>query len=124
MVAKPLLIFGDGEQARDFVFVKDVVRGLVAAGSAPQVSGHVYNIAAGRPTTILELAQVLSEVAGASLSVEHFPVRPGDIVDSWADISAARIDLGFSATTLLEGGLRETMRRFERKGAVCAGAVR
>jgi UDP-glucose 4-epimerase len=102
---RPLPIYGDGEQTRDFTFVSDVVRGLVAAGTAAGISGRVYNVAGGRPVSVVALGRAL---AGGSAKFDHRPPRPGDIRDSWADVSAARRDLGFAAAVSLEEGLRQT----------------
>jgi UDP-glucose 4-epimerase len=102
---RPLPIYGDGEQTRDFTFVSDVVRGLVAAGTAAGISGRVYNVAGGHPVSVAALGRAL---AGGSAKFDHRPSRPGDIRDSWADVSAARRDLGFVAAVPLEEGLRQT----------------
>lgn len=101
-------IFGDGAQTRDFVFVGDVVRGLLAGGATPGVSGRVYNLASGKAVSVFHLARLLARVLGKPAEIEFLPARPGDIRDSAADVSSARRDLGFSAETTLLGGLRET----------------
>jgi UDP-glucose 4-epimerase len=111
---EPLLIFGDGRQTRDFTFVGDVVRGILAAGSAPGVSGRVYNLASGRQTSVLEVAETLERLMGRRARYDHQTPRPGDIRDSWADISAAQRDLGFSPGTRLEEGLRITVDWFQK----------
>jgi len=103
-------LFGDGDQTRDFIFVGDVVRGILAAGETPGVSGRVYNLAAGRGVSVFELVRVLGGIVGGPVEVEFLREREGDIRKSWADVSAARRDLGFSAETSLEAGLRETVR--------------
>jgi UDP-glucose 4-epimerase len=103
---RPFPVHGDGLQTRDFTFVGDVVRGILAAGRTPGVSGRVYNIAAGRPISVRDLAREVARILGAPDAVEVLPPRPGDIRDSWADVSAARRDLGFAARVSLEEGLR------------------
>jgi UDP-glucose 4-epimerase len=110
---RPFPIYGDGLQTRDFTFVGDVVEGILAAGRAPGVSGRVYNIAAGRPVSVRDLARVLAGILGVPDAVEARPPRPGDIRDSWADVSAARRDLGFAARVPLEEGLRRTAQALE-----------
>jgi UDP-glucose 4-epimerase len=106
---KRLPVFGDGGQTRDFVYVGDVVRALLLAGSVPGISGRVYNIAGGRPVSVLDMGRALAASMGATPEFEFLPPRPGDIRDSVADVSAARRDLGFSAAVALEDGLRRTM---------------
>ncbi|HXG60036.1 MAG TPA: NAD-dependent epimerase/dehydratase family protein [Planctomycetota bacterium] len=110
---RPFPIYGDGLQTRDFTFVGDVVEGILAAGRAPGVSGRVYNIAAGRPVSVRDLARVLAAILGVPDAVEARPPRPGDIRDSWADVSAARRDLGFAPRVPLEEGLRRTAQALE-----------
>jgi len=106
---KRLPVFGDGLQTRDFAFVSDVVRGLLLAGSVAGISGRVYNIAGGRPVSVLETGRALAALLGRAADFEFLPPRPGDIRDSLADVSAARRDLGFSASVPLEEGLRRTL---------------
>ena len=108
---KPMPVNGDGGQTRDFTFVADVVRGLLLAGSVAGISGRVYNTAGGRPVSVLELGTSLARLVGKPPEFEFRPPRAGDIRDSFADVSAARRDLGFSASTPLEEGLRRTLER-------------
>ena len=114
LAGRPLPVYGDGAQTRDFTFVGDVVRGIILAGEAPGVSGRVYNLAGGRPVAVAELGRVLGELLGREAAMEFRPPRPGDIRDSWADVSAARRDLGFEASTTVEEGLRATLEWFRR----------
>jgi len=111
---RPLPVYGDGNQTRDFTFVGDVVRGIILAGTVPGVSGRVYNLAGGRPVSVATLAETLARLLGRRAEVEHLPPRPGDIRDSWADVAAARRDLGFAAATPIEEGLRVTVSWFLR----------
>ncbi len=106
---RPMPVFGDGGQTRDFTFVGDVVRGILLAGRAPGVSGRTYNLAGGRPVAVSELARTLAALAGVRPGIELLPPRAGDIRDSWADVEAARRDLGFDAPTPLAEGLRRTL---------------
>lgn len=118
----PVPIFGDGTQSRDFTYVGDVVRGMAAAGMAERLFSPVYNIASGRPTTVLELAQAVSRVAGREVRIDHGPKRPGDVVHSWANVSQARLDLGFAAETRIEAGIRATLE-WARRGAKAGTAA-
>jgi len=121
---KPLKIYGDGEQTRDFIYVGDAARGMAAAGSLDHAPGACYNIASGKPTSVLELARAMSRVVEAPLVLKHVPARGGDIHQSWADISRARKDLGFTANTTLEEGLLATLNWFEERSRVESGAPR
>lgn len=120
---KPPLIFGDGSQTMDFVYVPDIARANVLAAGSGVTSG-VYNIASGSETSLLELAQALLRAMGSDLGVEHGPDRPvNGVTRRLADTTAARRDLGFEARTTLEQGLRELVKWWRpRREAVAAGA--
>jgi UDP-glucose 4-epimerase len=111
-------IFGDGLQSRDFTYVADVARGMMAAGLAENLPSPVYNIASGKPTTVAKLAETIVRVAGKAAKVEHLAKRPGDVLHSWADVSLATRDLGFTADTSLEDGLRTTIEWHSKPGPV------
>jgi UDP-glucose 4-epimerase len=106
---QPMTVNGDGGQTRDFTYVGDVVRGIMAAGSASGVSGRVYNLAGGRPVTVKEMAEALAHCLGVPARMEFRPPRPGDIRDSFADVEAARRELGFEARVGLAEGLKATV---------------
>jgi UDP-glucose 4-epimerase len=103
----PPLIFGDGRQTMDFIHTRDVARAnILAAGSG--VREGVYNVASGEETSLLQLAEALLRAMDSGLEVEHGPDRAiNGVVRRLADVSAARLDLGFAAETGLEDGLRE-----------------
>ena len=109
---EPLPVYGDGGQTRDFTFVSDVVKGILAAGRVPGVSGRIYNLAGGRPVSVADLGRTLAELFGVDPRLKHLPPRPGDIRDSWAEVSPARRDLGWTAKTALKDGLRVTVEAF------------
>jgi len=102
----PLTIEGDGEQTRDFVHVRDVVRANLLAATTDRV-GEPFNVATGRSVTVRELAETIVEVTDSDSEITHVDPRPGDIRHSEADISAAREALGYEPTVSLEEGLRE-----------------
>ena len=101
---RPTVVYGDGEQTRDFVHVSDVVRANLAAAVAPleQVGGRAFNIGTGRRTTVNWLVAALGLPEG---SVSRAPARSGDIRHSVADVSLAEEVLGFRARVALEQGL-------------------
>jgi UDP-glucose 4-epimerase len=103
---EPIVIFGDGEQTRDFVNVRDVARANYLAAMADGVSG-AFNIASGTYVTIRDLARSISEASGVAPCVEYAEPRPGDVRHSLANIAAARDALGYRPGTALETGLRE-----------------
>jgi len=109
---KAMPVYGDGGQTRDFTFVLDVVEGLILAGSAPGVSGRIYNLAGGRPVSVLEMGRALARLCGKPADFEFRPPRAGDIRDSFAAVDAAERDLAFRARIPLEEGLGRTVPEF------------
>jgi UDP-glucose 4-epimerase len=105
---EPVTIFDDGEQSRDFTYVDNVVDANLLAGDAKGASGRIFNISAGSPTSVDELAETIGKLLGKDAAREYLPPRPGDLRDSWADVSEAREGLGFEPSVPLEEGLRRT----------------
>ncbi len=103
------VIFGDGEQSRDFTYVENVVNANMAALEVPGIGGRVYNIACGHGITLNEIASRLRDEVGAEVEIEYGPERAGDVRHSMADISAARADLGYEPTVTLEEGVHRTV---------------
>ncbi|HEX7295743.1 MAG TPA: SDR family oxidoreductase [Pyrinomonadaceae bacterium] len=101
---EPLVIYGDGEQTRDFVNVEDVARANLLAAQAEGVSG-VFNIASGVTTTINKLVEILRDVSDVDIAVRHQPSRKGEVRDSLADISAAAKAIGYDARVGIRDGL-------------------
>ncbi len=106
---EPITVNGDGEQVRDFVYVKDLVRYLTAAMERPQPGAPVYNVCTGTPTSVNRLAEVLAAVAGKPLDRRTGPARPGDIRVSIGDPSRLVAAFGMACETSLEDGLRDTL---------------
>jgi nucleoside-diphosphate-sugar epimerase len=103
------VIFGDGEQSRDFTFVSDVVRAnLLAAGAPEGAWGRAYNVARGGGVTVNALARAIRDACGGGPEPVHAPERRGDILHSRADSSAAASAFGFRAEVTLEEGIRRT----------------
>lgn len=111
---KPLTIFGDGKQSRDFVYVKDVVAAnLLAARS--EAAGEAYNVCSGHETTILDLLEELSEISPRQPEVRFDPPRPGDIYRSLGSPAKAKEAFGFEAQTSLAEGLGHTVKWMQEK---------
>jgi len=118
-----IVIFGDGEQTRDFVFVEDVARATVSACEAEGAAGEVFNIGRGEEVKINDLAEAVMEVTGVEGKVVHGPPRPGDVRASLADITKAEKLLGYSPRVSLKEGLARTAEWFRRKYGEKAGGV-
>jgi UDP-glucose 4-epimerase len=105
------MIFGDGRQTRDYVFVADVVAANLAAASHPEAHG-VYNIGTGRECSVLEVLAALRRAAGLGdddLQPEFAPARLGELQRSALDVSRARAELGFTAQADLDDGMGRTL---------------
>jgi UDP-glucose 4-epimerase len=106
---RPLTIFGDGGQTRDFVYVGDVVCAIMAA-LGDGASRVVANVGTGGEITVLELARTIAQLCGGQSAIEHAPERAGEILKSCARVDRLREALGVAAQTKLVDGLRETLR--------------
>jgi UDP-glucose 4-epimerase len=102
------VIYGDGEQTRDFVYVQDVVAANLRAATEKSAAGRVFNIGTGHTITVSGLWQSVAKLAGIALSPEYQAARDGDILHSVAAIDAARQHLGFAPEVGFEDGLTRT----------------
>lgn len=105
---KAPVIYGDGQQSRDFTFVADVVRANMLAATAPIEGAIALNIGAGSTTTVTALAEMIIELMGKPLKPEYGEPRPGDVRFSRADFSRAKGALGWEATVQVRDGLSRT----------------
>jgi UDP-N-acetylglucosamine/UDP-N-acetyl-alpha-D-glucosaminouronate 4-epimerase len=103
------IVFGDGQQSRDFTYVGNVVQGNLLAADAPDVAGQVFNVANGRATSLLELIAALNRFLDLDIQPIHQPPRTGDIRESLADITSARRCLGYEPQVDFEEGLRRSI---------------
>jgi UDP-glucose 4-epimerase len=103
------MIYGDGLQTRDFVFVGDVVQALIASAMSSPAAGKVFNVGTGQSVTINGLWDMIANLSGSEAKPLHAPPRPGDVLHSLSAIESARADLGFAPRVNLEKGLEITM---------------
>lgn len=108
---EPLLVFGDGSQTRDFVYVGDVCEGIASAMTSG-LGGVVVQLGSGVESPVIDVAKAVIEKFGVDVGVEHRPERVGDIVRNSADISLARELFGYGPSTSLDRGLTETIAWF------------
>jgi UDP-glucose 4-epimerase len=106
-------IYGDGGQSRDFVYVGDIVRALLAAAGR---SGGPYNVGTGQDTTVGELHAACAAVAGSTAAPRHEPARLGDIVRSVLDVGLIERELGWHAEVPIDEGLRRTWAWMQEQG--------
>jgi nucleoside-diphosphate-sugar epimerase len=107
--ATPPVVFGNGEQSRDFTFVDNAVAANLLACEAPNASGKVFNIGTGGRVTLNETIALLAKLSGTTLEAKYEPPRDGDIRDSQADITQARELLKYEPAISFEEGLSRTL---------------
>jgi UDP-glucose 4-epimerase len=110
---EPPVIFGDGEQSRDFTYIDNVVDANLAALTSADAPGRVYNIACNDRITLNQLATELGEIMGAAVKPVHAAPRPGEVRHSQAAIDQAQADLGYEPRISLREGLKRTVAAFE-----------
>ena len=116
LAGKPLVVYGDGSQTRDFVFVEDLSEGIRHALDVDRT--EVIQLGVGQPTSINELIELMRGVVGEDrISVQYEGFRAGEIVNTYCDISKARRILGYDPRTALENGLRRTWAWFTENAA-------
>ncbi len=111
---RPLTIYGDGEQTRDFLFVEDLCRAIIAAMTSKLPFGQPIQLGTGQETSVNTLVHLMRQVVGAQQFPEviHAPARPGEVWRNFMNISRARQYLNFSPTTDLPAGLQKTWQWF------------
>lgn len=119
-------IHGDGQQTRDFTYVKNAVLANICAAEQPakRCSGAAVNVGAGSRTSLLQLVQQVSILAGRNVDVRHGPARVGDVRDSLADLQRAIVAIGYAPVVSLEDGIRETWNWVRRHDVAVASRSR
>jgi UDP-glucose 4-epimerase len=107
---KPLIIFGDGCQTRDFIYVDDVVDASILALENEDDSGKILNVCTGKPVSINELASTVEEITQKDLGILHYESRKGDVYHSYGSPLKAREAIGFTARTSLREGLTKLVK--------------
>jgi UDP-glucose 4-epimerase len=111
---KSPMIFGDGEQSRDFSYIDNVVSANLLAAKAPKAPGEVFNVACGERITLNALTEEMKKILNADVEVKHGEPRVGDIKHSLADISKAQELLGYEVKVNVIEGLKKTIDYFTR----------
>ena len=117
LAGTPPVVFGDGEQSRDFTYVDNVVDGTTRAMTALGIGGKVFNIAAGRRVTLNELLAELAQLIGTDVEPRYEAPRPADVRHSEASVALAERELGYQPSVPVEEGLRRTLDRFDVSAA-------
>jgi len=111
------VVYGDGLQSRDFTYVSNNVEANLLAVAAPDVAGHVFNIAVGRRYTLLDLIAILNDILGTRIEPVFAPSRPGDVKHSLADVGLARERMGYTVNLDFEAGLEKAVAWYREHGA-------
>ena len=116
LAGKPMVIFGDGTQTRDFTYVSDTARGILLAGLSDAAIGKTINLGSGAEIQVNDLARLVAEVIERpGATVQHIEPRPGDVLRLYADPSRAREWLGFAPRVSLREGLRQLKVWYEQQ---------
>ncbi len=108
LAGKPLQVFGDGSQERDFIYVDDIVNGLIKAQNQEALNkSSIFNLCSGKGTSLNELIDILSNTLNIQTNIEYLPSRPGDIYKSIGDPTKARNIIEFSADISIKDGLKK-----------------
>lgn len=113
LLKKPIIIYGDGRQTRDFIFVRDVADATIAIYNEPRARRKQINIAAGKETSVLDLVHTIVDIMHADTKIVYKPARQGDVRRHFADISLAKKLINFQPSTDIEQGLRETVEWYK-----------
>lgn len=114
LAGNDLVVYGDGTQARDFLYIGDLVEGIRSAMESTEVGP--YQLGSGKPTTLNELIDVIRVVTKKpDIKVNYEDFRSGEIHQTWCDISKAKNSFGFNPDTSLEVGLTETWNWFQQQ---------
>lgn len=104
---EPLTLFGDGAMSRDYTYIDDIVRGVLAAYDRIDRHGYrVWNLGGNSPVSLAEMVAVVERVVGKAALTEMAPMQPGDVLRTWADLARSRADLDYSPTVPFEEGVR------------------
>lgn len=112
LAGKQPVVFGDGEQSRDFTFIDNAVQANLLATTAADAPGKYFNVACGARFTLNELLDMLRSILDCNIQAKYTPPRQGDILHSYADIKRARKDLGYDPKIMFEEGLKKTVKWF------------
>jgi len=105
LTQRPFVVFGDGQQTRDFSYVGDIVVATIAAATADLNGERIINVGGGSPASLSEVISLVEQLTGRRLEVQHVATEHGDVRDTSADITLARRLLGFAPSMTLASGL-------------------
>ena len=114
--SKPLTIYGDGQQTRDFTYVGDIVKGIILASETDEDEFEIYNLGSGRTYRVLDVIKILEEVTGLEAKLSFEEPKAGDVPHTHADISKASRKLGYKPEVDLREGIEKFISWFKKEG--------
>jgi UDP-glucuronate 4-epimerase len=108
---RPITVFGDGSQSRDFTYVDDIARGTISA--LRPVGYEIFNLGSDQPLQLSDLIVLIEKLTGQKAVVDYRPWHPADMMATWADISKARAELGWAPQTSFEAGMQKLVSWYE-----------
>jgi UDP-glucose 4-epimerase len=117
LAGRPLVVFGDGTQTRDFTYVGDSAAGILLVGEDDRAIGETFNLGFGAEVTIAELAERVQAMVGRRVPVQHDAARPGDVLRLYADMTRARSVLGYRSRVTLDEGLARLLEWYRAQPA-------
>ncbi len=106
LAGKPIEVFNNGEMARDFTYIGDIVDGIVAIINKKELGYELYNLGGDNPTTLMNFIRMIESHLGKKAKLKMLPMQPGDVKETFADISKARRELGFSPKVKIDEGVK------------------
>jgi len=113
---KELIIYGDGEQLRDFTYISDIVDGLILSGEINNVSGEIFNLGYSKPISVNQLVDKMYSIAEKPKKVKYIEKQKGDVDVTYSDIKKAQSVLNYNPKVSIDDGLRKTYERQLAKG--------
>jgi UDP-glucuronate 4-epimerase len=105
---KPIKVFNNGDLSRDFTYIDDIVKGVIATlekGLPKQKKYKIYNIGNSKPVKLLDFIEALEQSFGKTAQKEMHPMQPGDVQQTWADVSELQKDFGYTPSTDIQTGI-------------------
>lgn len=118
MRGEPIKMFGDGSSSRDYTFIDDIVRGVIASidRAHGQDGYRIYNLGCGRTTQLKDLVELIEAAAGKKAVIERYPDQPGDVPTTFASVERARTELGYAPETPPSEGIPRFVEWLRRRG--------
>jgi len=112
---KPIPLYGDGSTRRDYTFVADTVRGIRQVLELPDLGYEIFNLGGGTPVTLLEMVYALEKALGHTLDIQYLDKQPGDVDQTFADVTKAQARFGYQPQVGLEEGVQRFVEWFEAR---------